>query len=105
LDEVAIYEIVKELLVQLNLSADDLGTEKLKLFLQQVDIKECAKSLDVGELTLQDIITALQKPDQDMREDAPKPMLRSDILSIENLTKEDGVNRHGVQCCGFWGFC
>ena len=49
-----------------------------------------SKELDIGELTLKDIIDELSKPGRDPREDLPKPILRNDVLKFEDL-KEDMV--------------
>ena len=57
--------------------------EKLK----SVNIEETAKTLDIGEMTLADIISELSKPGRDPREDMPKPVLRSDVLKFEDLTE------------------
>lgn len=53
--------------------------------LTKINIKEKAEELKLGELTLRDIIEELKKPGRDPREDAPKPHLRSDVLSLEDL--------------------
>ena len=57
--------------------------EKLKT----VNIDELSKELDIGEMTLSDIIAELSKPGRDPREDMPKPVLRSDVLKFEDLTE------------------
>jgi uncharacterized protein len=65
-----------------------LRTEKLaevRNALQQVSIKDMAKELEIGEPTLKDIIAALQKPGRDPREELEPPLLRSDVLSMEDL--------------------
>ncbi len=48
-------------------------------------MEKIAKELEIGELTLKDIIAELSKPGRDPREDMPKPILRSDVLKIEDL--------------------
>lgn len=57
----------------------------LDLKLQQIDIKKVSKELDVGELTLKDIIDEILKPGRDPRDSMPKPILRSDVLKFEDL--------------------
>ena len=57
--------------------------EKLKT----VNIDELSKELDIGEMTLSDIVAELSKPGRDPREDMPKPVLRSDVLKFEDLTE------------------
>ena len=56
--------------------------------LENLPLQETAKHLEVGEPTLRDIITALLKPGRDPREELPPPLLRSDVLSIEDLKPE-----------------
>lgn len=58
-----------------------------KVDTKQLDIKALAKTLDVGEPTLKDIVAELEKPGRDPREDAEAPMLRSDVLTMEDLTE------------------
>lgn len=53
--------------------------------LEKINISKISKELQVGELTLKDIIEELKRPGRDIREDMPKPILRSDVLSIEDL--------------------
>ena len=57
----------------------------LRSKLKAIDIKKTAKELEIGEMTLQDIINELIKPGRDPREDMPKPILRSDVLKFEDL--------------------
>ena len=83
------YEIAEKLLTDLGYSVDDLkDKEKLssiKKSLASINVDEQAKKLDVGSLTLKDIIQELSKPGRDPREDLPKPILRSDVLKFEDL--------------------
>ena len=83
------YEIAEKLLTDLGYSVDDLkDKEKLssiKKSLASINVDEQAKKLDVGTLTLNDIIQELSKPGRDPREDLPKPILRSDVLKFEDL--------------------
>ncbi len=83
------YEVAEKLLTKLGYSVDSL-TDKTKLEalrkdLAQVDVTKTATELDVGGLTLKDIIDELSKPGRDPREDLPKPILRSDVLKFEDL--------------------
>ena len=88
------YEKAEKLLTSLGYSVDCLSQkeklESLKNDLSKVDIKKMSKELDIGELTLKDIIDELSKPGRDPREDLPKPILRNDVLKFEDL-KEDMV--------------
>ena len=88
------YEKAQNLLKELGYSIKDLLDKEIlgeiKEKLASVNISEMAKELDVGELTLKDIIEELSKPGRDPREDLPKPILRSDVLKFEDL-KEDMI--------------
>ena len=53
--------------------------------LKTVDVTKMAKELEIGEMTLKDIIEELSKPGRDPREDMPKPILRQDVLKLEDL--------------------
>ena len=79
----------EELLKSINYKKEDL-LDKAKLAkindeLSKIDIKTKAQELDIGELTLTDIINELKKPGRDPRDDMPKPILRSDVLSFDDL--------------------
>ena len=82
------YQAAEALLQRLGYNKNDLRTEKLaevRNALQQVSIKDMTKELEIGEPTLKDIIAALQKPGRDPREELEPPLLRSDVLSMEDL--------------------
>ena len=83
------YKQTEELLKSINYKKEDL-LDKAKLAkindeLSRIDIKTKAQELDIGELTLTDIINELKKPGRDPRDDMPKPILRSDVLSFDDL--------------------
>ena len=78
------YEITNKLLDKLGFSVSDIKTG-LKLSDMIKDKKKLSSELSVGELTLSDILKELEKPERDPREDSPKPALRSDVLSLEDL--------------------
>ena len=78
------YEITNKLLDKLGVSVSDIKTG-LKLSDMIKDKKKLSSELSVGELTLSDILKELEKPGRDPREDSPKPALRSDVLSLEDL--------------------
>ncbi|MDE3840721.1 RNA-binding transcriptional accessory protein [Bacillus methanolicus] len=79
------YPEVKKLLANLGFKTVDIGTDDLKNALTGLDLKETAAQLDIGELTLKDIIDALIRPGRDPRDELPKPLLRKDILKLEDL--------------------
>ncbi|MCM1371088.1 MAG: RNA-binding transcriptional accessory protein [Clostridium sp.] len=80
------YEITFKLLEKLGFSLDDIGTENLKKSLDKMDINEFAKTLNTDIYTLEDIVKSLIKPNRDPRDVMPTPLLRSDILHIEDLS-------------------
>ncbi|MFV5901500.1 Tex family protein [Staphylococcus gallinarum] len=81
------YEVTYQLLNELNLSTDDLGTDNLKEALNKIDIAEIATRLNIGEPTLEDITKSLIAPNRDPRDAYETPILKSDVLSIEDLSK------------------
>lgn len=89
LDKTAIhpesYDVTKRLLEKLGFTVGDIGTVKLKESLSDIDIPGLSKELTIDEYTLTDIIEALISPERDPRDSMPKPLLRSDILQIEDL--------------------
>ncbi len=92
------YEKAEQLLESIGYKKEDLrDTEKLKdikLKLNCIDIKDTAKKLDIGEMTLKDIIDELSKPGRDPRDEMPKPILRSDVLKFEDL--KEGMVLNGT---------
>ena len=66
---------------------DSLGTEDLILKLDNINIDDYSKKLDIDIYTLEDIINSLKKPNRDPRDDFDKPILKSDVLHIEDLKK------------------
>lgn len=81
------YEEVKKLLHQLGFTTEHIGSEELRQALQSLSIPDTAAELGIGELTLRDIIDALIRPERDPRDELPKPLLRKDILKMEDLKK------------------
>jgi len=79
------YEEVKSLLKKLGLSSNDIGTKALKEALATIDLKSVSEELDIGELTLKDIVDALVRPSRDPRDEVPAPLLRKDVLKLEDL--------------------
>ena len=59
--------------------------EELRNKLKTIDIEKTSKELEIGEMTLSDIVEELGKPGRDPREDMPKPVLRQDVLKLEDL--------------------
>lgn len=78
------YDITLNLLKLLNLDLKNIGTEEFNKKLD-IDIAEYAKKLNTDVYTLEDIVKSLQKPNRDPRDDMPKPLLKSDVLHLEDL--------------------
>ena len=77
------YDVTLKLLDMLGLSLSDIGTSKMQEI--NIDIKEYADRLGTDEYTLEDIVKSLKKPNRDPRDEMPKPILKSDILHLEDL--------------------
>ena len=92
------YEKAEQLLKSIGYKKEDLtDSEKLKdikIKLSGVNIKKTAEEIDVGEMTLKDIIDELSKPGRDPRDEVPKPILRSDVLKFEDL--KEGMILNGT---------
>ena len=83
------YEIAEKLLNNIGYTTKDLiskdSLKEIKEKLARVNITKTAQELEVGEMTLKDIIDELSKPGRDPREEMPKPILRTDVLKFEDL--------------------
>lgn len=82
------YEAAKALLEKLGYQLSDVKAGNLKnlnVRMEELGVKKLAEELGVGEPTLKDIARELQKPGRDPRDDLPKPILRTDVLAIEDL--------------------
>lgn len=103
LDKTAIhpesYDVALKVLEKIGFSTNDLGSEELVKKLDDIDADGLASFLETDLYTLNDIILALKNPGRDPRSEMPKPILRSDILHIEDLhvgDKLEGVVRNVV---------
>ena len=80
------YDAAKELLKKQGFTLDDIKRGNLSgLSLTIKDYKKLAKELNVGEITLRDIVKELEKPGRDPRDEMPKPILRTDVLEMKDL--------------------
>ena len=83
------YQKAEELLSSIGFKKEDLKDKEkiinLREKLKKVDVAKTAKELDIGEMTLNDIIEEISKPGRDPREEMPKPILRQDVLKFEDL--------------------
>ena len=81
------YDATKHLLEKLGFTAQDVAARNLDGISRKIsDYKKLAAELEIGEITLRDIVKELEKPARDPREDMPKPILRSDVLEMKDLT-------------------
>ena len=83
------YDITKKLIEMLGYTKEDLKNRKLDDINERVaekGLSNIIKELEVGEITLKDIIKELQKPGRDPREDMPKPILKTGVVDIKDLT-------------------
>lgn len=81
------YNKTTKLLESIGMNYDSLGTEELISKLDNINIDDYSKKLDIDIYTLGDIINSLKKPNRDPRDDFDKPILKSDVLHIEDLKK------------------
>lgn len=98
------YEVTVKLLEKIGFSINDMGTKELKEVLEKIDILAFSKELGTDIYTLEDIIKCLQNPTRDPRDDMPKPILKNDILHIEDLNvgmKLQGTVRNVVDFGAF----
>lgn len=85
------YDATKKLLDKLGLTMDDVrnlqkgGSSNTSLLKQMNDKKKLAEELEIGQITLTDIVNELEKPARDPRSDMPLPILRSDVLDMKDL--------------------
>ena len=79
------YNATLNLLKSINMTVNDIGTDSLKEKLDKINIEEECGKLGIDNYTLKDIIDDLKKPGRDLRDNMPKPILKSDVLKIEDL--------------------
>ncbi|MCD2208187.1 Tex family protein [Listeria booriae] len=89
LDQTAIhpesYAIAEKIVNSAGFQLSDLGTPELKQALQQFSLTEMAAELEVGKETLQDIVDSLVAPGRDLRDELDAPLLKQDVISMEDL--------------------
>ena len=79
------YEVTKKLLESIGMNLNDIGTDKLKEKLDNIDIDKVCLDIKTDKYTLKDIIDDLEKPGRDLRDNVPKPILKSDVLTLDDL--------------------
>ncbi len=89
LDETSIhpesYDIALKLLKELNSSLEDVGKKTLIEKLDNIDLKYYQEKLNTDIYTLEDVVNSLKKPNRDPRDEMPQPILKSDVLNIDDL--------------------
>lgn len=88
------YKETKKLLKEVGASTDQIGSEQLSEKLKQLNIEETAMELEVGIPTLKDIIDALIRPRRDPRDEVATPLLKKDVLQLEDL--QTGMELQGT---------
>ncbi|BEV38905.1 Tex family protein [Bacillus stercoris] len=88
------YKETKALLKKLGFSTEQIGTAELKDKINQLALSETAKELGIGEITLKDICEQLTRPERDPRDEVPKPLLKTDVLQLEDL--KEGMELQGT---------
>ena len=108
LDETSIhpesYDVTLKLLESLDLKLTDIGSEMLKEKLENINLEEYTIKLNTDIYTLEDIVKSLITPNRDPRDEMPQPILKSDVLNIEDLTvgmKLQGTVRNVVDFGAF----
>lgn len=81
------YKNVEVLLKSLGLSLEDVGNPRLQKCLEGIELSKLSQETNIGEPTLVDIIDALIRPERDMRDELPKPLLKKGILKLEDLKR------------------
>ncbi|MDF0727672.1 Tex family protein [Cytobacillus sp. S13-E01] len=88
------YKEVEKLLKRIGVTTGDIGSDKVKEGISQLSIEETANELNIGELTLKDIADSLIRPSRDPRDELSKPLLKKDILKLEDLS--EGMELEGT---------
>ncbi|MBO1000521.1 RNA-binding transcriptional accessory protein [Bacillus sp. SD075] len=98
LDQTAIhpenYSAVNKLLKKMGFTSDDLGSDALNEELGKLNPADLVNELEIGEITIKDIIDDLMKPGRDPRDELSKPLLKQDILKMEDL--QTGMELQGT---------
>ncbi|MCC0784611.1 RNA-binding transcriptional accessory protein [Clostridioides sp. ES-S-0108-01] len=91
------YEICKKMIEIIGYSLDDVknkNIEEIDEKIKEIGLKELSEKLEVGQVTLKDIIAEIKKPGRDPREEGIKPILRTDVLKIEDI--QEGMTLKGT---------
>ncbi|MCM3710259.1 Tex family protein [Sporosarcina luteola] len=88
------YAVAEQVLAEAGVDKSLLGKEEAVSALSALDIPTLAAKLDVGEVTLRDIIDTLKRPNRDPRDDYPQPLLKADVLDMKDLY--EGLEMQGT---------
>lgn len=88
------YTVAERILEVAGITKDQLGKEEAVAALTDLDIEATAKKLEVGEVTLRDIVDTLKRPNRDPRDDYPQPLLKADVLDMKDLY--EGLEMQGT---------
>ena len=88
------YDVTQKLLNLLNLKTTDVGSPNFNQIITSINVEEYAKKLNTDIYTLEDIIKCLEAPGRDPRDEFAKPLLKSDILKLEDL--KPGMHLQGT---------
>ena len=88
------YKVAEDILTKLGFTKDDIGSKELQTTISKLNRKEFIKNFEVGEYTFNDILDAFVAPLRDPRDKFDKPILRSDVLHLEDL--QPGMELQGT---------
>lgn len=88
------YDKVAALIAKLEIDPREIHTDRAREKLKNISLEEMAETLDIGVPTLQDIVESLMRPGRDPREDLPQPILKKDVLTINDL--QEGMELKGT---------
>ncbi len=88
------YQNAEEVLKSVGLTKAQIGTKEAEFALSELNLKELSEQLGMGEITLRDIVDTLKRPTRDPREQFPQPLLKTDVLQMEDL--ESGMELQGT---------
>ena len=98
------YNITLNLLKELDMTLEDVGSDKLIKSLDNINLEEYKAKLNTDIYTLEDVVNSLKKPNRDPRDEMPQPILKSDILELKDLSvgmKLQGTVRNVVDFGAF----
>ncbi len=88
------YKLAEQVLQEIKVSKESIGTEETIQALADLDVNKLAEDLEVGQVTIRDVIETLQKPNRDPRDDYPQPLLKADVLDMKDLY--EGLEMQGT---------